>query len=101
MILGGDPVATVYPETSCVSACVTDRLDPASVYRRGLSQEWWKTQSGQHELFISAEVLAELSQPSFSGAHEALSLIEEIPLLTIDKVLSGEATGTSIYSNGT
>ena len=29
----------VYLETSFLSACVTDRTDPASVYRRDMSRE--------------------------------------------------------------
>ena len=61
-------MATVYLETSFVSACVTNRSDPASIYRRELSVEWWTAQAKRHELFISAEVLAELSQPGFPGA---------------------------------
>jgi len=85
-------VATVYLETSYVSACVTDRSDPASIYRKTLSREWWTTQAKLHELFISAEVLAELSQPGLPASREALSLIENIPLLVINEEVQGFAS---------
>lgn len=84
-------MATVYLETSFVSACVTNRSDSASIYRRELSLEWWTDQARRHRLFISAEVLAELSQPGFPGANEALSLVEHVPLLAINDEVQGLA----------
>ena len=53
----------VYLETSFLSACVSDRTDVASIYRRDLSREWWTTQRQAHELLISPEVLGELGKP--------------------------------------
>src|SRR5207237_1004395 len=38
-------MARVYLETSFVSACVTDRKDTGSVYRREKSLEWWGLQA--------------------------------------------------------
>ncbi len=58
-------MARVYLETSFVSACVTKRDDAASVYRRQISADWWKDQRAKHELFVSEEVVAELSHPDF------------------------------------
>lgn len=84
-------MATIYLETSFVSACVTNRSDPASIYRRELSLEWWTAQAKRHELFISAEVLAELSQPGFPGANEALSLVQDVPRLAINDEVQGLA----------
>ncbi len=84
-------MARVYLETSFVSACVTDREDVASVYRRNISNEWWSTQRARHELTISQEVLAELSQPGFRRSAAALSLVESVPLLDIDDEVAGVA----------
>ena len=41
-------MAAVYLETSLVSACVTDRTDPASLYRREASMDWWQSQRHKH-----------------------------------------------------
>ena len=84
-------MATVYLETSFVSACVTNRTDPASLYRKEVSLEWWATQSHRHQLYISAEVLAELSQPGFPCAEEALSQVEQVPLLAMNEEVQGLA----------
>jgi hypothetical protein len=74
-------MASVYLETSLISACVTTRKDPASIYRRGTSRELWKTQAWRHSLFVSAEVLEELSQPTFPSSDAALDWIKDVSLL--------------------
>jgi hypothetical protein len=84
-------MASVYLETSFISACVTNRTDAASVYRRQTSREWWQTQSSRHELFISAEVLAELSAPTYPASPEALEWANNLPLLDIDPEVRGFA----------
>ena len=81
-------MATVYLETSFVSACVTNRTDTKSLYRLQISREWWQTQASKHALFISAEVVAELSSPTYPMRSEALNWIEDVELLAItDEVL--------------
>lgn len=77
-------MARVYLETSFVSACVTDREDAASVYRREASLEWWEKQGSRHELVVSTEVLAELDTPSFRGREAALAMVEPLDLLAVD-----------------
>ena len=42
-------MARVYLETSFVSACVTDRKDAGSVYRREKSLEWWALQAQRQQ----------------------------------------------------
>lgn len=84
-------MSRVYLETSFVSACVTDRTDPASIYRRDVSQEWWRTQRANHETVVSAEVIAELSVPGFGRSEEALWLISREPILAIDAEVVGIA----------
>ncbi len=66
-------MARVYLETSFVSACVTDRNDPGSIYRRETSLEWWATQRRKHDLFLSAEVITELSHPRYPHRAAALA----------------------------
>lgn len=85
-------MADVYLETSFVSACVTDRTDPASVYRREASLEWWASQSRRHALFVSAEVIAELSRPGFRRSPDALKFVRDVPLLDLDTEVYGLAT---------
>jgi predicted nucleic acid-binding protein len=84
-------MARTYLETSFVSACVTDRQDVASSYRRQMSREWWETQRARHELFVSAEVFAELSHPAFRVRDDALRLIAGLPRLAINDDIRGLA----------
>jgi hypothetical protein len=83
--------AGVYLETSFVSAIVTDRSDPASVYRRETSWDWWKTQGVRYELFVSAEVVAELKHPRYPHGDAAIQLVRGVPLLSIDDEVRGFA----------
>ncbi|MBI5362769.1 MAG: hypothetical protein HZA53_06290 [Planctomycetes bacterium] len=76
-------MARIYLETSFVSACVTDRQDVASAYRRDESLQWWRSEAARHALFVSAEVLAELSAPGHRRSLEAVEWIRGIPLLPI------------------
>jgi len=85
-------MATVYLETSFVSACVTDRTDTASLYRRQASREWWDGPRSRHEVFVSQEVLTELAHPSFKRGHLALDHIETIPILPITEEVKGVAS---------
>jgi len=71
-------------ETSFVSACVTGRKDAGSVYRREKSLEWWAFQSQRHDMWVSGEVITELSQPGFRQCEEALKFIQGLPVLQID-----------------
>lgn len=84
-------MARVYLETSFFSACVTTRADVESLFWKRESLGWLKTQSRRHELFISGEVLAELSQPSYSRSREALAFVVGIPVLDISPEVLGLA----------
>jgi len=90
-------MARVYLETSFFSACVSDRKDTASVYRREQSQQWWTNQRERHQLFISPEVLTELSNPAYSHRDLAMEMtagVEVLPLSAevrgLAKILAGE-----------
>jgi hypothetical protein len=84
-------VATVYLETSFVSACVSDRSDAKSVYRRETSIEWWGSQRDRHDLFVSAEVIRELSDPAFPKSPAALEWIADVPLTALTDEVRGLA----------
>ncbi len=84
-------MAQVYIETSFISACVTNRTDSASVYRRQVSREWWETQAGLYTIFTSAEVVAELSHPQYPLSQQALAWIRNVSLLPITDEVSGLA----------
>lgn len=82
-------MANIYLDTSFFSACVSDRPDAASTYRRDISREWWMTQRRQHQLFSSAEVIRELSSPAYPHRTGALVLTTETRSLQIDEEVEG------------
>jgi hypothetical protein len=82
-------MASVYLDASFVSACVSSREDTRSLYRKETSLEWMETQASRHALFVSPEVLLELSSPEFRHRVEAARLVADVPSLVIaDEVLS-------------
>ena len=103
-------MAKVYLETSFFSACVTTRIDVDSQSWKGRSLSWLKTQAPRHELFISAEVLAELSAPTYLNRDAALAFTAGIELLPISaevlvlgqllidqKVMPGPLKGDAVH----
>lgn len=84
-------MARVYLETSFLSACVSDRTDPKSIVRRDESRRWWVQQRRLHDLFVSAEVMRELSAPTYPHRDEALALMAETGVLNVDKGAEGLA----------
>lgn len=83
---------------------MSDRVDPKTSGWRVTSQEWWETQAKRHELFISAEVVAELSAPDFLNSDRAIEMLRGLfalpltpevanlaELLVEDKVMPGPA----------
>jgi hypothetical protein len=81
-------MAKVYLETSFFSACVTTRTDVDSQSWKGRSLSWLKTQSPKHDLFISAEVIGEPSEPTYPNRDIALAFTAGVELLPLtDEVL--------------
>ncbi len=78
-------------ETSFFSACVSDRSDAGSVYRREQSRQWWATQRRKHALFVSPEVLTELSSPAYPHRKPALDMTVETDLLPLTPEIRGLA----------
>lgn len=76
-------MARVYLETSYVSACVSKRDDVQSLYRKEASLQWWQTERSRHEVVLSDEVVAELSDPRYPQSEEALRFVRGIPVLAV------------------
>jgi hypothetical protein len=66
--------ARVYLETSFFSECATIRTGAIDLGRRATSLGWWQTQAKSFDLFISNEVIRELSDPDFPNAVRAPAL---------------------------
>jgi len=84
-------MARVYLETSFFSACVSNREDAASAYRREQSREWWTKQRDRHELLISPEVLTELSNPAYPRRELAMEMTAEVAVLPLSAEVRGLA----------
>jgi len=76
-------MARVYLETSFVSACVTTRASVRSVYEREASLAWWNHDAGEHDLFVSLEVLTEPSHPQYPRSDEALRFVNGVPVIPV------------------
>jgi hypothetical protein len=74
-------MARVYLETSFFSMCVTSRTDDLDVGRRASSKLWWQTQARHHDLFISPEVVRELSAPAFPSRDQAVAMLHGLTVL--------------------
>ena len=103
-------MARVYLETSFISACVTHRTDPASLYRKSASLEWWDKQRARHVLYISDEVFVELSHNLYPHRDAARAFVSGIPLLHLtddvvgfaellvkEKVMPGPVAGDALH----
>jgi hypothetical protein len=84
-------MAKVYLETSFFSACVSDRTDVASIFRKQESQRWWALQMTAHAISISAEVVRELSDPRYPQRDPALAMTVSLNLLPINSDVTGLA----------
>ena len=84
-------MARVYLETSFFSACVTARNDARSLGWRETSTGWWRTQAAHHQLFVSDEVVVELSDPGFAQGPAALSMLRGLQLAELSPEVRGLA----------
>jgi len=78
-------VAKVYLETSFFSACVSNKTGEKIAGWRASSNEWWNTRRTEHELFISGEVLVELSDPEYANSERALKMLEGLTVLEMTR----------------
>ncbi|MFH1109089.1 MAG: hypothetical protein V1790_07840 [Planctomycetota bacterium] len=84
-------MARVYLETSFFSACVWNRTDAKSVASQSESRRWWVQQRHLHELFVSPEVIRELSHETFTNRDDALALIVDCVRLDVTEEVRGLA----------
>lgn len=76
-------MARVYLETSFVSACVTTRTTLRSVYEREASLYWWNNEASAHEVYVSDEVIHELSHRANPRRDEAPRFVQALPVIPV------------------
>lgn len=70
-------------ETSFFSACVSTRTGKKNAGWRASSNEWWTTQANRHDLFISPEVIRELSADDYVNSRKALAMLRGLNVLEL------------------
>lgn len=76
-------MSSIYLETSFFSECCTVRRSEIARGRRATSLEWWQTYASSFDLYISGEVLRELSSPDFPQPvrEPAIAMLEGLTIL--------------------
>ncbi|MCD4726517.1 MAG: type II toxin-antitoxin system VapC family toxin [Pirellulales bacterium] len=77
-------IPKIYIETSIPSFYCTTRTDPESVACKGWTQHWWDFKREGCKVFTSEVVIEELENGDYPTKQEALSLIDGIPILTVE-----------------
>lgn len=83
-------MSSVYLETSFFSECCTIRTGEIARGRRATSLRWWHHDARRFDLYISAEVVRELSSQDFPEQVRApaLNMLVGLPQLALsDEVL--------------
>jgi hypothetical protein len=83
-------MASVYLETSFFSECCTIRTSEIARGRRATSLNWWQTYASEFDLYISEEVVRELSSPDFPEVvrEPALAMLNGLTLLPYTSEMS-------------
>lgn len=76
-------MSKVYLETSFFSLCVSTRTGVKELGWKASSNEWWQTQANRHELFVSPEVIRELSAPEFPNSPLAMQMLRGLSMLDL------------------
>jgi predicted nucleic acid-binding protein len=86
-------LAKVYLETSFFSECCTVRTGDIARGRRATSLNWWNTDARKFELFISDEVIRELSRPEFPEdvRGPAMDMLHDLAALALTPEVFGIA----------
>lgn len=77
-------MASVYLETSFFSVCVSSRDDDKIRGWRASNLDWWEHRRHEHRLFISREVIAELSAIQPPRRQAALDMVQGLEILPIE-----------------
>lgn len=75
---------TVYVETTIPSFYYEVRTEPEMVARRNWTRAWWDGQRHAYELVTSEAVLDELEAGTFPNQDQALALLAEMPLVSVE-----------------
>jgi hypothetical protein len=79
---------SVYVETTIPSFYHDVRTSPDIVARRDWTRRWWNVATGRHDLVTSVAVLDELANGPPERIGDWLTLVRDLPLLTIDSAVA-------------
>ncbi len=78
----------IYIETTIPSFYYEIRKEPEMVARRNWTREWWDNHIRYYEPVTSEAVFDELSRGNYPNKDEKLSLIDKLPVLSIESEIS-------------
>jgi hypothetical protein len=81
-------MAIYYIETTIPSFYYEVRLEPDMVARRDWTRRWLDSAIQTDRVVTSAAVLNDLEYGNFPGRQDAIKLLDDIELLTIDRAVS-------------
>ena len=77
----------VYIETTIPSFYFETRTSAEMVAMRNWTRDWWDHHARHYELVTSEAVFEELNEGKYSTKEDALTLIEDLPTLEVDKAV--------------
>jgi hypothetical protein len=77
----------IYVETSIPSYYHERRTDPGIVLLKNWTQHWWDFKRAEFDIFTSAAVLRELANGDYPTKADAMSLLTDVPMLTIEPAI--------------
>lgn len=80
--------ALVYVETSVPSFYFEPRTEPEMVARRLWTRHWWDVVRPAYEAVTSLAVLEELGRGRYPTRRQALALMSNVPVLSIDAAVA-------------
>jgi predicted nucleic acid-binding protein len=74
----------IFIETTIPSFYHEVRKEPEMIARRNWTREWWDSQREHYQLVTSIAVIEELERGDYPNKEQILSLVADIPLLSIN-----------------
>ena len=81
-------MAIYYIETTIPSFYYEVRTEPDMIARRDWTRKWFEATVNTDRIVTSSAVLSELENGDFPGRDEAIKMLEDIELLTIDSAVA-------------
>ena len=78
----------VYIETSIPSFYYEVRIEAEMAARRQWTRQWWDELRHEYTLVTTVAVLDELGAGDYPGKGEALSLVRDVPLVSVDETVA-------------